>query len=156
VTKTLLTPSGEGTAAKELAKKGNRSFPKINQFCIAMYNQLTLAQRYTISTMRQNGYTYQAIADEINRIEEEAAEAVGLPIPKKRAASTIQREYKRNRSKTGKYNPKVANGMAMERRERIVTNRALRPGVLERAMKLLKEKRWSPEQISGHLRQADL
>jgi len=105
--------------------------------------------------MRQNGYTYQAIADEINRIKEEAAEAAGLPIPKKRAFSTIQREYKRNGSKTGKYNPNVANEMAMERRERIVTNRAIKLGVLERAIKLLKEKRWSPEQISGHLRQED-
>lgn len=38
-----------------------------------MYNQLTLAQGYTISTMRQNGFSLKAIADELNRIEEEAA-----------------------------------------------------------------------------------
>lgn len=65
-----------------------------------MYNQLTLAQRYIISTMRQNGSTYQAIADEIYRIEQEAAKAAGVAVPKKRAASTIQREYQRNRTKT--------------------------------------------------------
>lgn len=29
-----------------------------------MYKQLTLAQMYTISTMRQNGSSLQAIADE--------------------------------------------------------------------------------------------
>ncbi|WP_423828375.1 helix-turn-helix domain-containing protein [Sodaliphilus pleomorphus] len=29
-----------------------------------MYKQLTLAQRHTISTMRQNGSSLQAIADE--------------------------------------------------------------------------------------------
>ena len=42
--------------------------------------------------------------------------------------------------------------MAMERRERIVRNHALAPGILEQAIKLLKKKRWSPEQISGHLK----
>ncbi len=102
--------------------------------------------------MRQNGSTYQAIADEINRIESEAAEAGSQPMPMKRSASTIQREYTRNRTKAGKYNPKAAHEMAMERRERIVTNSALKPGVLEKAIKLLTDKRWSPEQISGRLR----
>lgn len=100
--------------------------------------------------MRQNGSTYQAIADEINRIESEAAEAGSLPV--KRSASTIQREYARNRTKSGRYNPKAAHEMAMERRERIVTNSALKPGVLEKAISLLSGKRWSPEQISGRLR----
>lgn len=117
-----------------------------------MYKQLTLAQRYIISTMRQNGFSYQAIADEITRIESEAAEDAGLPAPKKRAASTIQREYNRNKTKRGKYNPKTANEMAMERRERAVTNHALAPGVLQKALRHLKEDRWSPEQISGYLR----
>lgn len=76
----------------------------------------------------------------------------GEPVPKMRAASTIQREYNRNKTKTGRYNPVLANEMAMERRERIVTNSALRPGVLKRAIGLLREKRWSPEQISGSLK----
>ena len=102
--------------------------------------------------MRQNGFTYQAIADEIYRIECDAALASGAEIPRKRSASTIQRELTRNRTKTGKYNPVSANEMAKERRERIVTNSALKPGVLQRALRLLREKRWSPEQISGHLR----
>jgi len=102
--------------------------------------------------MRQNGHTYQAIADEIHRIESEAAIEAGEPIPAKRAASTIKREYDKNRTKTGKYNPKSAHEMAMERRGRIVTNSALKPGVLQRALKLLKEKRWSPGQISGALK----
>ena len=117
-----------------------------------MYKQLTLAQRYIISTMRQNGSTYQAIADEINRIESEAALESGKEIPKKRSASTIQREYNRNKTKRGKYNPSTAHEMALERRERVVTNSALKPGVLQRALKLLREKRWSPEQISGSLK----
>ena len=116
-----------------------------------MYNQLTLAQRYIISSMRQNGFSMQAIADEIYRIESEEAKSKGEPLPKKRSVSTISRELRRNRTKTGRYNPRTANEMAMERRERIVRNTSLKPGVLAKAMKLL-EKRWSPEQISGYLR----
>ena len=118
-----------------------------------MYKQLTSAQRYTISAMRQNGFTLQAIADELNRIElESALERGETPPEKKRSASTISRELRRNRSKTGKYNPKTAHEIAMEKRERIVRNTALKPGVLQRALKLLRQKRWSPQQISGYLK----
>ena len=103
--------------------------------------------------MRQNGFTLQAIADELNRIElESALERGETPPEKKRSASTISRELRRNRSKTGKYNPKTAHEIAMEKRERIVRNTALKPGVLQRALKLLRQKRWSPEQISGYLK----
>ena len=59
---------------------------------------------------------------------------------------------KRSRTKTGRYNPKQADEMAREKRERIVRNTAIKPGVLELAIKLLKGKGWSPEQISGHLK----
>ena len=103
--------------------------------------------------MRQNGFSLQAIADELNRIElESALERGETPPEKKRSASTISRELRRNRSKTGKYNPKTAHEIAMEKRERIVRNTALKPGVLQRALKLLRQKRWSPEQISGYLK----
>lgn len=116
-----------------------------------MYKQLTQAQRYIISTMRQNGSSLQAIADELSRIEEETAKELGLPIPARRSASTISRELRRNLSKSGKYSPKIAHDIAIVRRERIVRNTALKPGVLAKAMKLLVKKRWSPEQISGAL-----
>lgn len=122
-----------------------------------MYNQLTLAQRYIISSMRKNGYTLQAIADELNRIEQQAAEAKGeQPPAKKRSASTISRELRRNCLKSGKYNPKIAHEYAMMSRERIVRNTALNPGVLRTALKLLKEKKWSPEQISGYLKKQNI
>lgn len=117
-----------------------------------MYKQLTLAQRYTIFTMRKNGSTLKAIADEITQIEQEAAMEAGEPVPKPRHASTISRELKRNATKRGCYNPRTADEYAKERRERIVRNRALEPGVLQKAIKKLKEKRWSPEQISGKLK----
>lgn len=122
-----------------------------------MYKQLTSAQRYTISAMRQNGSTLQEIADELNRIELEAALEKGeQPPQKRRSASTISRELNRNLTKTRKYNPRVAHEMAMEKRQRIVRNTALKPGVLGKALKLLKEKRWSPQQISGFLRKENV
>ena len=103
--------------------------------------------------MRQKGTSLQAIADELNRLREEEALLKGEAVPaKKIAASTISRELRRNRNKRGGYSPGLANDMAMTRRERIVTNSALKPGVLTKAMKLLTGKRWSPEQISGHLK----
>lgn len=103
--------------------------------------------------MRQNNSSLQEIADELNRIECEAASEKGSAPPQGRInVSTISRELRRNRTKTGKYNPRTAHEMALERRERIVRNTALKPGVLEKAVKLLKDRRWSPEQISGHLR----
>ncbi len=40
----------------------------------------------------------------------------------------------------------------MVKRERVVRNTVLKPGVLQKALNLLKKKRWSPEQISGYLR----
>ena len=48
-----------------------------------MYNQLTLAQRYTISAMRQNGSSLQAIADELNRLREEEAALKEIRLPQK-------------------------------------------------------------------------
>ena len=47
-------------------------------FALPMYNQLTLAQRYTIFSMRQNNSSLQEIADELNRIECEAASEKGI------------------------------------------------------------------------------
>lgn len=103
--------------------------------------------------MRQNGFSLQAIADELHRIELEAARESGEAPPERpRSVSTISRELRRNRTKTGRYNPKMAHEFAMVRRERIVRNTALKSGVLEKAIRLLCRKKWSPEQISGSLR----
>ncbi len=100
-----------------------------------MYKQLTSEQRYVISALLKRNVKKKDIAQEI-----------GVDI------STLYRELKRNKNSKGGYSPKLAHEMALERRERIVRNTALKPGVLPLAIKLLKEKRWSPEQISGHLK----
>ncbi|MBD5184680.1 MAG: hypothetical protein HDS97_07305 [Bacteroidales bacterium] len=43
----------------------------------------------------------------------------------------------------------------MIRRERIVRNTLLKPGVVKDALRLLKEKCWFPEQISGYLQKKE-
>lgn len=99
-----------------------------------MYKQLISEQRYVISTLLKRNVPPKEIAEE-----------VGCHV------STIYREIKRNKCSKGHYSPKLAHEMAMERRERIVTNNKLKQGVLKRALTLLREEQWSPRQISGTL-----
>ena len=46
-------------------KKGDRSLPKINYFCIAMYKQLTSEQRYGIYLGLQEKKSISAIARQL-------------------------------------------------------------------------------------------
>lgn len=100
-----------------------------------MFKQLTLEQRYVISALLKRNVGAKEIAKEI-----------GVSV------STVYREIRRNKNSRGGYSPKLAHEMAMERRERIVRNSALKPDVLKNALKLLVEEQWSPRQISGHMR----
>ncbi len=99
-----------------------------------MSKQLTLEQRYVISALLKRNVSKIEIAEEIGCNK-----------------STIYNEISRNACKDGHYSPLKAHEMAMERRERIVTNSALKPGVLSKALTLLKKEQWSPRQISGYL-----
>lgn len=99
-----------------------------------MSKPLTREQRYVISTLLKRNESPARIAEEI-----------GCHV------STVYRELRRNACKDGHYSPALAHEKALERRERIVTNSALKPGVLERALKLLRDEQWSPRQISGKL-----
>ena len=122
-----------------------------------MYKQLILPQRYIISSMRQNGATLQSIADELNRLAREDAIAKGCEPPRRNiSVSTISRELRRNRTKTGKYSPKIADEIARINRKRSSANSAVKPWIVHKSLKLLKDKRWSPEQISGSLRNEDI
>ena len=102
-------------------------------------NHLTSEQRYVISALLKRKVSPKEIAKEI-RVH----------------VSTVYREIKRNCCKDGHYSPQIADEMAMERRERIVTNSALKPGVLEQALELLRSEQWSPRQISGALALKDI
>ena len=93
-----------------------------------MYRQLTREQRYAIYLGLQEKKTYTAIARQIGC-----------------SVSTVSREVSRNTNRHGHYLWKDAVELTSIRRERSVSNRKVKPHIL-------KEKRWSPEQISGWLR----
>lgn len=100
-----------------------------------MYKQLTSQQRSQIFAYLQDGIARKTIC-----------ERVGI------SQSTLCRELKRNCSKHGKYTWQMAHRKAMERRERICTNRKTPPWIVNKALRLLQEEDWSPKQISGYLK----
>ncbi|MBJ2184349.1 MAG: IS30 family transposase [Muribaculaceae bacterium] len=101
-----------------------------------MYHQLTSEQRSQISALLQNKTS-----------RKEIAEIVGI------SQSTLSRELKRNSSRNGRhYSWRKAHEMALERRERICRNRMIPQSVMKKAIKILTDWQWSPEQISAHLK----
>ncbi len=103
---------------------------------MSTYKQLTYEQRYQI----------KALLD-IDTSQEKIAEVLGV------SPSTISRELKRNKGKRG-YRPKQAHEKAMARRRRKPKVR-LNAEIWARVETKLKED-WSPEQISGRLKQAGI
>ena len=65
--------------------------------------------------------------------------------------STIYRELKRNSGSRNHYNWETAEANARRKKRRTPGNRRISQEVREEALRLLKEKQWSPEQISGYL-----
>ena len=100
-----------------------------------MYHQLTQEQRYVISALLKRKVSVKEIAKEVGCHQ-----------------SSVYREKKRNACKDGHYSASIAHEKAMERRERIVTNSALKSGVLKEAIGLLCKEQWSPAQISGWMK----
>ena len=97
------------------------------------YSQLTLEQRYIIYSMLKIGLTQSKIA-----------EVIGIH------KSTVSRELKRNRGGRG-YRPKQADAFAKERHQAKV-----RPQIDGNAWVFIERlicKEWSPEQISGWMKQ---
>ena len=105
------------------------------------YHQLTQEQRYQIypGTARQG----RCALKKTGHSRREIAEVIGVH------KSTVSRELKRNRGGRG-YRPQQAQQMALERRSQVKSRiRAQTWVVVE---KLLRQE-WSPEQISGRLKQ---
>ncbi len=100
------------------------------------YRQLTSEERYLISAFRIEGHNQARIAARLGR-----------------APSTISRELRRNGSPwDGSYRPSKAQERANGRRSRSRRNRRFE--VLEwHRVKSLLRKDWSPEQVSGSLRE---
>lgn len=99
-----------------------------------MYEQLTLQQRYVICLLLKLKFKRKDIA-----------EAIGV------SPSTISREVKRNSGVKGCYNYETAHANAMYRKRKKPGNHAIGEEVKKRAIQLLVERNWSPEQISGAL-----
>ena len=96
------------------------------------YSQLTLEKRYGIYTLLKTGHNQSKIA-----------EVVGVH------KSTINRELKRNRGGRG-YRPKQANAFAEDRHRAKVCFRI--DGNTWAFLEQLLRKEWSPEQISGWMK----
>lgn len=103
-----------------------------------MYKQLTREQRYVIYLGLQEGKTKTAIARQLEI-----------------HASTVCREIARNKNRFNQYWWEMADSKARERRERLPGNRNTHPAVLKRALSLLSEEQWSPDQISGYLKREE-
>ena len=100
-----------------------------------MYKQLTSEQRSQIFAYLQDGIARKVIC-----------ERIGI------SQSTLCRELKRNSGKHGKYTWQLAHLKAMERRERICSNRRTPGWIINKALRFLCEEDWSPKQISGYLK----
>lgn len=93
---------------------------------------LTKEQRYVIEAYLK-----------IKKSKEFIAEQIGVD------PSTVYRELKRNKTKTGKYSAKLAHEYACERKNRFVINRKFDKNCRIFVEKHLREY-WSPEQIVGY------
>lgn len=98
------------------------------------YQQLTYEQRCQIEALKKSGMTQQCIADTLGTSQ-----------------STVSRELKRNTGRRG-YRHKQAQRLSNERRIQATKAIKMTPAMIERVEEKLLEK-WSPEQISGWLRE---
>jgi transposase, IS30 family len=102
-----------------------------------IYCQLNAEERFTIASLRMYGISVPQIAAVI-----------------KRHRSTVWREVRRNCAPyDGGYRSARAHERAGARRKRSRRNRRFGPAELKQVEQLL-QKKWSPEQIAGHLRKA--
>lgn len=100
------------------------------------YHHLTYEQRCHIFALLKRGCSQTEIAKDLNVSQ-----------------STICRESKRNGYRR-KYSEKVAQKRANQRKKKAVSKaRKMTPEILQFIDQKLKEMQWSPEQISGHLKQ---
>ena len=100
-----------------------------------MYKQLTSKQRYTICAMLQRNETLTSIAKTIEV-----------------SVSTVSREIRRNSTKKGVYDDDIASHKAQKRKSLTHGGHTIPPGVYIRVLNLIRQHRWSPEQISGRLK----
>lgn len=111
---------------------------RLINFALLMYKQLTREQRYEISALLQNNIARKLIAETINV-----------------SVCTISRELTRN-SVNGVYDPDKAHAKARKRKRRSPGNHAIKKDVWQQVERYIREKQWSPKQISGYLARHDI
>ena len=103
------------------------------------YHHLTIEQRYKIDVLLRADHKQSFIAAQ-------------LQVSK----STLSRELKRNRTKTGSYNARAAHENAQVQKERFSHNRKFSPAMERFIRDKLSNEQWSPEQIAGYCKQNDI
>lgn len=122
---------------KQYKKGGENLFPsmRLTIFVLHMYKQLTSEQRYTISVLLQKKMTLSFIAETI-----------------KVSVSTVSSEIKRNSSGKGTYSASAAARKSRIRKSSLPGNRSITPQIRSVVFWLIRNEQWSPEQVSGRLR----
>jgi len=100
---------------------------------------ITKEQRYEIKAYLKCGKSKEFIAKELGFNK-----------------STIYRELKRNATKTGKYNPKFADKLYNEKKERFKRKRKFTSQIKKTIDVYLTKDQWSPEQILGYCKNHNL
>tara|TARA_B100001964_G_C14096945_1_gene537456 strand:+ start:66 stop:1013 length:948 start_codon:yes stop_codon:yes gene_type:complete len=103
-----------------------------------IYKQLTYEERYTLMSLKKAKFSNKKIAIFLNR-----------------AVSTIGRELKRNKGKRY-YSAKQAHSFYISRRQIPKVNSKLTEQIKSIIDYKLAQKKWSPEQISNHLKEINL
>ena len=70
--------------------------------------------------------------------------------------SSIYRELKRNKTKTGKYNATLAQELSEEKKDRFSNNRSFTFSMEKFIIEKLSKEQWSPEQISGYCKENNI
>ena len=103
------------------------------------YNHITLEQRIKIDTLLKAKHKVSFISTQ-------------LGIHK----STIYRELKRNKTKTGKYNAAFAQELSEEQKERFSHKRRFTFSMEKFIREKLSNEQWSPEQIWGYCKENNI
>ena len=103
------------------------------------YCHLTLGQRYKMEALFKAGHKGAFIAKQL-----------------KVAPSTVYRELKRNKTKTGKYNASFAQKLSEEKKERFAHNRKFSPSMEIFIRDKLTNQQWSPEQMTGYCKKNNI
>ena len=102
------------------------------------YHQITSEERYAIAALRRRRLSLREIAHELGR-----------------SPSTLSREIRRNRRADGGYRASAACEHTRARRTRSRRNERIGPEAWRLVERYLRME-WSPEQVSGYLREEDL